>query len=144
MQRAKSGSPQPALTLRLPRDCQTSLKLSPSLSITLSVRLQASVRSCYTVFFHVDQTPIKLLAVPASPTIPSSRSRYPRAAVGMVKSQTSERSCRFVVARSLRSSLLCASRPSLLTYLATFLLSTTPSPSLLSMICSLCLSFHNV
>lgn len=59
----------------------------------------------YAVFFQVPHTPIKLLTVPAKPTIPSSKFRYARAVLGIVKSQRSEISCKLIKARSLQFSI---------------------------------------
>ena len=73
-------------------------------SIQILVSIQVNIRhSCYyAVFFQVAQTPIKLLTVPARPTMPSSRFVYASAVLGIVRSQRSEMSCRLVEARSLR------------------------------------------
>lgn len=101
--------------------------------------------SAHAVFFQVAATPIKLLAVPARPTIPSSRFKYPRAETGIVRSQMSERSWVLVAARSLETFVSSSILYWLsITYLASFLLWTTPSPSLLSIRCSLCRSCHKV
>ena len=54
------------------------------------------------VFFQVAHTPIRLLTVPASPTMPSSRFAYPRAELGTARSQRSEISWRLVTLRSLQ------------------------------------------
>jgi hypothetical protein len=58
----------------------------------------------HAVFCHTVYTPIKLLTVPARPTMPSSRLRYPNAEMGTVRSQMSEMSwilaavlCLFIV-----------------------------------------------
>ena len=81
-------------------DLRHDLPTTPlSFSLLPGLRAQA-------VFFHVPQTPIRLLTVPARPTIPSSRFAYPSAELGIVRSQTSDINWRFVVARSLQ---LCIS-----------------------------------
>lgn len=53
------------------------------------------------VFFHIATKPIKLLTVPAIPTMPSSRLTHPSAEVGTVRSHRSEMSCSWLADRSL-------------------------------------------
>lgn len=53
------------------------------------------------VFFHCATKPIKLLTVPAIPTMPSSKLTQPSAEEGIVRSQMSEMSCSWLADRSL-------------------------------------------
>lgn len=66
----------------------------------LSVRLPPCTPT-QAVFFHIATKPIKLLTVPAIPTMPSSRLTHPSAEVGMVRSHKSEMSCSWLADRSL-------------------------------------------
>ena len=88
-----------------------------------------------------------LLVVPASPTMPSSRFAYPNAELGIVRSHTSDNNCLLVDARSLCYTMSKAARSTyFITYLASFLPSTIPSPSFFSMFCSfsrICQSVYN-
>lgn len=83
-----------------PKSCTCSLPL-----IKRPFLLQA-------VFFQVVHTPIKLLTVPANPTMPSSKFAYPRAVLGTVKSHRSEISWSLVAVRSLSSSVSPVLQPS--------------------------------
>lgn len=70
-------------------------------SFCLSARPSVHLPPVQAVFFHIATRPIKLLTVPAIPTMPSSRLTQPSAEVGMVRSHKSEMSCSWLADRSL-------------------------------------------
>lgn len=70
-------------------------------SFCLSARPSVVCRPTQAVFFHIATNPIRLLTVPAIPTMPSSRLTQPSAEVGMVRSHKSEMSCNWLADRSL-------------------------------------------
>jgi len=62
-------------------------------SILRSLQLSTPMVLPHAVFAHVAKSPIKLLVVPANPTMPSSKLPNPSAAQGAMLSQRSEISC---------------------------------------------------
>ena len=90
------------------QECQSSISCAfiqtYSYIYTFSVPLDPQA-----VFFHCVYTPIKLLTVPAKPTIPSSKLARPIAVAGTVKSAKSEISCKLIAARSLLSHISISS-----------------------------------
>ena len=97
------------------------------------------------------RTPIKLLTVPASPTMPSSRLMYPSTELGIVRSHRSETSCTLAPDRSLRrhgvSGLHVGHADGGVArdaHRSSLLLSTTPSPSCLLIDCCRCCSWKSL
>lgn len=70
-------------------------------SFCVSARPSAHLPPIQAVFFHIATRPIRLLTVPAIPTIPSSRLTQPSAEEGTVRSHKSEMSCSWLADRSL-------------------------------------------